>query len=106
MTVGERIRQQREYVGMSQEELAKKMGYKDRSSISRIEKDSDKNITLEIVQKAADILGCSPLKLMGWETGTQNEAKEHEKHFVALYSCLDENQQKLVDSMLETLASK
>lgn len=106
MTVGERIRQQRESVGMSQEELAKRMGYKDRSSISKIEKDSDKNVTLEIVQKAADILGCSPLKLMGWETESQNEEQGREKHFVALYSCLDENQQKLVDSMLETLASK
>ena len=34
----ERIRRRREELGLSQDELAKKLGYKSRSSINKIEK--------------------------------------------------------------------
>ena len=37
VTVGEKIRLRREELGMSQEELAAKMGYSNRSTIARIE---------------------------------------------------------------------
>ena len=37
MTVGDRIRARRTELGMTQEELAKKAGYKSRSSINKIE---------------------------------------------------------------------
>lgn len=119
MTVGERIKQQREFVGLSQDELAKKMGYKDRSSISKIEKESDKNLSLDIVQKAAAALNCSPLILMGWNNNKNsgsdvrleyenklNDQNERTERFIQLYNCLDEYQQKLVDNLLENLASK
>lgn len=39
MTIGERIRRRREELGMSQEELALKIGYKSRSSVNKIELD-------------------------------------------------------------------
>ena len=39
MEIGDRIRAKREALGMSQEELATKIGYKSRSSINKIEKD-------------------------------------------------------------------
>ena len=113
MTVGERIRHQRENIGMSQEELAKKLGYKDRSSVSKIEKESDMNITLEMVQKFADVLRCSPAYLMGWLDDSNNSEysnifpqTEREKTFVEQYSQLDANQQKLVDNLIETFLSK
>ena len=113
MTVGERIRHQRENIGMSQEELAKKLGYKDRSSVSKIEKESDMNITLEMVQKFAYVLRCSPAYLMGWLDDSNNSEysnifpqTEREKTFVEQYSQLDANQQKLVDNLIETFLSK
>ena len=105
MTVADRIRFLREQFGWSQEEMANKLGLKSRSSVTRIEK-SGNDITLKDVERISEVFGCSPLYLMGWENGNQKEDQEREKHFVALYSCLDEKQQKLVDSMLETLASK
>jgi transcriptional regulator with XRE-family HTH domain len=67
MTVGERIKIARESVKMSQDELAKRLGYKDRSSISKIEKAPDDNIAMVLVRKIADILNCSPMYLMGWD---------------------------------------
>ena len=37
MGIGEKIKKRREELGYTQEELAKKMGYKSRSSINKIE---------------------------------------------------------------------
>ena len=110
MTVGEKIKEVRELKGMSQEELAKKMGYKDRSSISKIEKDNDDNISLNTVQKAADALGCSPLYLMSWDDDNtiemEKQRSERLDKFVELYSQLNESDQNLIDGMLKSLSSK
>ena len=77
MTVGARIKNVREQRGLSQETLAKLMGYKDRSSISKIEKETDENIYMDVIQKFADVLNCSPLYLMGWD----NEEENKESYF-------------------------
>ena len=37
MTIGQRVKIRREELGMSQEELATKVGYKSKSSINKIE---------------------------------------------------------------------
>ena len=39
MDIGERIKLRREELNLSQDELAKKVGYKSRSSINKIEQD-------------------------------------------------------------------
>ena len=110
MTVGERIKEIRELKGMSQDELAHKMGYKDRSSISKIEKDNDDNISLSTVQKAADALNCSPLYLMGWDDDNtpemEKERSERLGKFAELYSQLNDSNRELVDNMLKALSSK
>ena len=65
MTVGERIKQKRIDLGLSQDELAKKVGYKSRSSIQKIE--CARDLPLNKVGKMARALECSPSYLMGWE---------------------------------------
>lgn len=65
MTVGERIKQRREELGLSQMQLAIKMGYKTRAAISRAETSGDE-IGAARVKKFADALGVSPSYLMGW----------------------------------------
>lgn len=65
MTVGERIRIRREELGITQEELAIKMGLKGKSSISRIESAGDIISTKNVV-KYADALYTTPAYLMGW----------------------------------------
>lgn len=66
MTVGDRIRKRRIELELSQDELAKKVGYKSRSSIQKIE--CARNLPLPKVEKMARALGCTPAYLMGWET--------------------------------------
>lgn len=65
MTIGERIKNRREELGMTQDELARKCGYKSRSSINKIELSRD--LPLRKVSLMADALQTSPGYLMGWE---------------------------------------
>ena len=64
MTVGERIRNRREQLQMSQDELAKKIGYKSRSSINKFE--TSRSLPLDKVELVAKALECPPSYLMGW----------------------------------------
>ena len=66
MDIGQRIRQRREALNMTQDELAKKVGYKSRSSINKIEADG-RGLPQSKIIKLATALGTSPSWLMGWE---------------------------------------
>lgn len=57
------IAKRRQELGMSQDELARLMGYKDRSSISRIESDA-RNLPNKKIATLAKILGIDPVELV------------------------------------------
>ena len=59
MTIGERIKLKREELGMSQEELAEKIGYKSRSSINKIELDRQ-----QLTQKKIKVIAEKIVPLM------------------------------------------
>lgn len=64
--IGQRIRALREAQGMTQEELARKCGYKSRVSINKIELERDAPIKKLV--PIAHALGITPQELMGWDT--------------------------------------
>ncbi len=64
ITIAYRIKTLREYKNLTQEELAEKAGYNDKSSISKIE-NSGNNISLKKVYKIAVALDVPPAKLLG-----------------------------------------
>ena len=66
MSLGQNIRLYREKLGMTQEELAKKLGYKDRSTIAKIENDVN-DITQSKIVAIAEALQTTAATLMGWE---------------------------------------
>lgn len=70
MTIGERIKNKRLELGYSQDELAKKAGYKSRSSINKIELSRD--LPLNKIEIVARALECSPSYLMGWTEIEEN----------------------------------
>ena len=114
MNIGQRIRSQREKLGLTQEELAKKLGYKSRSSVNKVE--TSRELSNKKVLQYAEALDCSPAYLMGWEeidshfSGheasdevyrkfTQNIEKHHgkEKELIDIYRQLsDENKNKTI----------
>ncbi len=71
MTIGERIKILRKERGMTQEQLAKKCGYKSLTTINKIELGINR-ITLSVVEVLAEALGVTPAYLMGWEENTNN----------------------------------
>lgn len=60
------IKNRRKELGMTQQELANKSGYSDRSMIARIER-GDVDLTITKLVDIADALKISPSALMGWE---------------------------------------
>ena len=74
MTLYQRIKQRREELDMSQEVLAKKLGYKDRSTIARIE-NGENDITQSKIEMFAKALDTSPAYLMGWEAEQSTHMK-------------------------------
>lgn len=66
MDIGQIIKRRREELGISQEELALKAGYKSRSSINKIEVDG-RGLPQSKIIAIANALKTTPFYLMGWE---------------------------------------
>lgn len=61
-----RIKELRQKLGLSQEELARKVGYTDRSSIAKIEA-GKVDLTNTKIAEIAKALNTTPAHLMGWD---------------------------------------
>jgi transcriptional regulator, XRE family len=66
MNIGDRIRNRRLELNMTQDELAKKLGYKTRGSVTKIES-GYQNLTQPKIVAMAKALDTTPAYLMGWE---------------------------------------
>lgn len=71
MVIGKRIKDRRKQLGMSADDLAKKLG-KDRSTIYRYEKGDIENMPLDILEPVANALRTTPQFLMGWDEAQKN----------------------------------
>lgn len=108
-TVGDRILIMRKHLGWTQEELAKMMGYKSKSTINKIEMGIN-DIPQSKIVKFAEVLGTTPAYLMGWENLSMEKEKtpspsikelsEGEKALLELFNRVPEDQQKLVLQMI------
>lgn len=63
MKMGEKIAYYRKLIGMSQDELAKKVGYKGKSAISKIES-GERDIMQDRIVRFARVLGVDPVQLL------------------------------------------
>ena len=72
MTTAERIQQRRQELDLTQEQVANKMGLKDRSSITKLEK-SGNYISFKKLEQVADVLDCSVAYLLGMVSDPHEE---------------------------------
>lgn len=79
MDLGDRIRERRKELGISQEELARRMGLKSKSTICKVETGDD-NLTAETIKRYAKALNTTSSTLLGL-TG----ASDYEGKLVAAY---------------------
>lgn len=102
MTIGERIKKRRIELGITQKELADKMGLKTKSSICHAEKNS--NFEHDTIKKYAKALKCTTAYLMGLEDINGNPLVrpiEHDPREGILLACFhrmsEEDKEKFIN---------
>ena len=103
-TVGENILRIRRSLGWTQEDLAKRMGYKSKSTINKIELGIN-DIPQSKIAKFAEVLGTTPAHLMGWKeeekSSTDLTLTTEEQVFLEAFRKLpDVQKQGLMDLIL------
>lgn len=66
MSIGTRIRNKREELGISQTDLAYKVGVS-KQTLYKYENDIITNIPSDVIERISFYLDCTPAYLMGWE---------------------------------------
>lgn len=102
--IGKRIREKREAIGITQEELATKLGYKNKSTIAKIENGTNDIVQSKVVE-FANALNTSASYLMGWEEKTldvkQPQINQSDNDFLHKYHYIDDKGRHTVDTVLE-----
>jgi transcriptional regulator with XRE-family HTH domain len=95
--IGKRIRSRRESLGITQEELAKMLGYKNKSTIAKIENGTN-DITQSKVVEFANFLDTTVAYLMGWENDSSIvfPLNDMEKEIVLEYRKADDITKSMV----------
>lgn len=108
MTLYDRIRARREELNMSQEELAKRLGYKSRSTIAKIES-GENDITQSKIVAFAKALGVKPAYLMGWEdapTPPSLSLTQREETHIKKYRQMDADSKEEIDDLIDVKLAK
>lgn len=96
MNIGERIKKLRKEKGLSVDYIAEKLG-KNRATVYRYESSEIENLPYPILVPLADILGTTPMYLMGCEVEDIKVTKE-EKQLLENYNKLDsDDKTKVID---------
>lgn len=98
MNIYERIRHRREQLDMSQEELASKIGYKDRTAVSKME-NGQRQIKQSMIVKLAAALDTTPSYIMGWDK--EDDDATLSDRLLARYRELDDLDQAMVRRLLK-----
>ena len=99
LILGNRIRERRTALGISQAELAEAAGYSQKGMISRVEQ-GKVNITMDKVIKIADYLKVSVPDLL------RDEPAKQEPHQVVIEELNDDIRTELIGEMLTLLKQK
>ena len=94
MTIGDRIKARRDELGMSQEELAHKIGYKSKTSINKIEL-GIQELRQSKIKQIADALQTTPAYIMGWKE--TEEDQQLKKCHVLIEKCYGSDMYELVE---------
>ena len=104
-TIGNNISRIRKDLGLTQEDLARMMGYKSKSTINKIELGINDIPQSKIVQ-FAEVLGTTPAELMGWKEDDKNNSPteqsltEGEKVLIDLFRRVPEDKQRMLLDMI------
>lgn len=95
--IGKKIREKREELGMTQEELALKLGYKSKTTIAKIENGTNDIVQSKVIE-FAHALDTTSGYLMGWEDeDTAIESRKIEHKLDGLFSLLSAHYDKVIE---------
>ena len=98
MSIGSKIKQRRQEMSISVDELAQKLNVS-RTTIYRYEKGEISKMPTETLEKIARILNTTPAYFMGW-----NDSPEVKSNILSIYNQLEQpRQEKVVDFAQEQL---
>lgn len=103
--IGSRIKERRESLGLTQEELAKKMGYASKSTINKIELGINDVMQSKILAYAA-VLECSPAYLLGVESTPTPKTNNKTSVMLEYWSRLNSEQQARALDYINFLSEK
>lgn len=104
MTLGQKIKEQRLRLNLSQEYVAKIIGTS-KQAIYKYENEIVTNVPTDKIQALATLFDVTPAYLMGWEDEQQNtpdepKLTEGEEMLLDLFRRIPEDKQKLVLQMI------
>lgn len=76
MNIGERIKARRKELGLSVDEVAKKLN-KNRATVYRYESNDIENLPVNILEPLAIALNTTPANLMGWDEEIKNNSQDN-----------------------------
>ena len=88
MKLYENIRLKRLEYSWTQSDLAKRMGYSDKSMIAKIEA-GKVDLSQTKIKAFADVFHCSPAQLMGWDDSDAQSVPTYDKTIIEIISLLD-----------------
>lgn len=102
MTTGDRIKQLRNTLGMSQEELGQKVGVK-KAAINKYETGIVVNLKRSVIDKLSEALHTTPAYLMGWEDEKTNAPLDIPPNFPARLRYLREQKGETQEQLAEAM---
>lgn len=104
MAIGQRIQNRREELGLTQEELAHRIGYKSKSSINKIEL-GVYSLRQSKIKAIADALETTPAYIMGWDERPEPAREDlvlnaEERELVVRYRGASEDTKNAVAAVL------
>ena len=105
MNIGEIIKKRRLELGISQEELSKKMGYSSKTSISKIEKGIS-DIPLKKIQKLSNFLYINILKLIKNDKEKNDFENVNYKNILKMLNKLEDKELKKLEKLIKIFFEK
>lgn len=100
MAMGERIRDRRKLLHLTQEEFGQKLGVQ-KSAVAKWENGRVENIKRSTIQQMAEILDCTPAYLMGFEETP--ELNELEQKILEVYRTLPDSKKLALYEFVKSL---
>ena len=106
MDLANRVRLRREELGLSQEQLALRMGYSSRTSINKIE--NGRPCSQKIIARLAEALNVGIPYLMGWEEEKENPTAQDDglsQEMKELIDCIRKLPEDKIQMLLQVARS-